>query len=308
MSCDNLPDNGALTRGLLLDFARRTRPELMPYIAEHVAFPATMVDRITPARSPETLELAGKMIGASDTGAVECEAFRQWVIEDHFPSGRPDWQAGGALFVKDVRPYETMKLRMLNGAHSMLAYAGFLSGHSYVRDVMQDPNLSRLVQRHLRAAADTLTPLHGVDFAHYARDLAARFENPHLAHETYQIAMDGSQKMPQRIFAPTVDALATGQAIAPFAFAVAAWMRYTLGVAEDGRPYELRDPMATVLSTGRDGPASAQEVIAHICGIEGLVPLELVQNPQWREAVTAYLDQMLSVGVQATIADVATRD
>ena len=132
-----------------MDFARRTAPDLALRIAEEVAFPATMVDRITPARCAGTLDLARELLGRTDAAAVECEAFRQWVMEDHFPIGRPDWQAGGALFVRDVRSYETMKLRMLNGTHSMLAYAGFLVGHRYVRDVMQDAALSRLVQRHI---------------------------------------------------------------------------------------------------------------------------------------------------------------
>ena len=194
LSCDNLPENGALTRSLLIDFARHAAPDLVDHIATDVAFPSSMVDRITPARTDDTLALAQDLIGQRDAAAIECEAFRQWVIEDHFPTGRPNWEAGGAIFAPDVTPYEAMKLRMLNGSHSMLAYAGFLCGHTYVRDVMADPALSTLVDRYLKAAAATLDPLDGVDFDTYAQDLAERFRNTHLGHETYQIAMDGSEK------------------------------------------------------------------------------------------------------------------
>ena len=216
LSCDNLPENGPLMRGLLVDFARHAAPDLVDFIAGEVAFPATMVDRITPARGAGTLSLAKDLIGHRDEAAIECEAFRQWVIEDHFPTGRPNWEAGGAIFVNDVKPYEDMKLRMLNGSHSMLAYSGFLAGHEYVRDVMADPALSTLVRRHLGAAAATIDPLPGVDFADYARELEDRFRNPHLGHQTYQIAMDGTEKMPQRIFAPAVDALERELPLEPF--------------------------------------------------------------------------------------------
>ena len=307
LSCDNLPENGALTRGLLVDFARRTAPDLALRIAEEVAFPATMVDRITPARCAGTLDLARELLGRTDAAAVECEAFRQWVMEDHFPIGRPDWQAGGALFVRDVRSYETMKLRMLNGIHSMLAYAGFLVGHRYVRDVMQDAALSRLVQRHLDAAAATLAPLFGVDLAQYARDLVARFSNTHLAHETIQIAMDGSEKIPQRIFAPTVEALRGGQPVEPFAFAAAVWMRYTLGITERGETYDLRDPLSSALRPRFGDSTSPHDLFERICDIDGLVPKALRENDHWSSAVQACLSRILSVGMRKAIASEADR-
>ncbi|MEF9605349.1 mannitol dehydrogenase family protein, partial [Paracoccus sp. PXZ] len=134
LSCDNLPDNGALLRAGVLGFARRRDPGLGSWIADHVAFPATMVDRITPATTERTLADAEALTGYRDLAAVETEPFSQWVIEDHFPQGRPAWEAGGALFVQDVRPHEAMKLRMLNGSHSLIAYAGQLLGLPHVRD------------------------------------------------------------------------------------------------------------------------------------------------------------------------------
>lgn len=306
LCCDNLPGNGALVRTLLIDFARRAAPGLCDHIAGEVAFPATMVDRITPARSEATLRLAEELTGRADAAAVECEAFRQWVIEDRFPTGRPDWQAGGALFVDDVQPFEDMKLRMLNGTHSMLAYAGFLAGCKHVRDVMAHPDLARLVRRHLAAAAATLDDLPGVDLATYAEDLARRFANPHLAHETYQIAMDGSEKMPQRIFAPAIEALRRGQPIEPFAFATAAWMRYTVGRTDDQRPYDLRDPLEPRLRPG-DEAQTADGILERLGRIEGLIPDELAGSEAWVGAVGEALATMLDAGMEAAIREAGRR-
>lgn len=301
LCCDNLPENGVLARSLLMDFARRTKPELVDHIAREVSFPSTMVDRITPARSDTTLKLAEDLIGKNDMAAVECEAFRQWVIEDDFPTGRPMWEAGGALFVPDVRPYEHMKLRMLNGTHSMLAYAGFLTGRKFVRDVMQDRALAMLVARHLRASAATLGPVPGIDLVAYAEDLSRRFANPHLAHETYQIAMDGSEKMPQRIFAPTVDAIRLGHPIEPFAFAAAVWLRYTTGRTDDGDSYALRDPLEDKLKPAPAEALSAEGIVARALGIPGLVPDVLARNDAWRCAVERDVAAMLNDGMAQTI-------
>ncbi|WP_226576427.1 mannitol dehydrogenase family protein [Acuticoccus sediminis] len=302
LCCDNLPENGHVLRGLLLDFAARAAPDLKDFIASEVAFPSTMVDRITPARGAETLALAEALTGRRDEAAVETETFTQWVIEDRFPTGRPAWEASGAIFVTDVRPYEDMKLRMLNGAHSMLAYSGFLAGHAHVRDVMRDEALVALIRRHLSAAAATLAPVPGVDLAGYAEDLIERFANPHLAHQTYQIAMDGSQKMPQRIFAPAVEAMRRGQSLEPFAFAAAAWLRYTLGRAEDGTAYDLRDPRAAALATDR---ADAEGIVRHVEAIPGLIPPELTADAAWHGMVVAKLSRILQDGIRAVLVDEA---
>ncbi|WP_421904608.1 mannitol dehydrogenase family protein [Mameliella sp.] len=307
LCCDNLPENGTLVRSLLVDFARQTAPDLADHIATDVAFPSTMVDRITPARTEATLALAREMTGVEDRGAIECESFRQWVIEDRFPYGRPAWEAGGAVFVEDVRPFENMKLRMLNGAHSMLAYAGFLAGHRYVRDVMGDPALAALVRRHLAAAAATLPLLPGVDLTVYAKDLAARFANPHLGHETYQIAMDGTEKMPQRIFAAACDAMDRKQGLAPFAFATAAWMRYTLGRDEAGQTYDLRDPRSVLLTPPPDVPVTPEGLHDRLTALPDLIPTRLTEAPGWRDAVIARLAVMLDQGMRPAIEAEASR-
>lgn len=297
LCCDNLPENGPMLRGLILDFARRTAPDLLEHIMRDIGFPATMVDRITPAQGGDTLALAERLTGRRDLAAVETETFRQWVIEDDFRSGRPDWAVGGAIFTDDVRPFETMKLRMLNGAHSLIAYAGFLSGHAHVRDAMCDPALVALVRRHLAAAAATLAPLDGVDFASYADDLVQRFANPHLAHETYQIAMDGTEKLPQRIIAPALEALHRGQPLAPFAFATAAWMRYALGRRDDGSPYDLRDPRQAALATALNGHDTAPEIARALLAFATMFPADLRTSAAWATAVQDRLDTMLRHGM-----------
>ncbi|SFG73637.1 fructuronate reductase [Palleronia marisminoris] len=302
LSCDNLPGNGELTRGLILDFANRTDPDLRDWIASEVAFPSSMVDRITPAPGDDLSGKVREILGCEDYAAIETETFSQWVIEDRFPTGRPAWEAGGALFVEDVAPYEKMKLRMLNGTHSMLAYAGFLSGKRHVRDVMQDPALAALVRRHLRAAARTLDPLEGIDLGAYAEDLARRFENPNLAHETYQIAMDGTEKLPQRIFAPAVDALSAGHDIRPFSFATAAWMRYCLGHRDDGSTHTLRDPREDEIAARIAGANDADAIVVALFGLPNLVPDALRQEGPLRKEVTEVLREMLSTSVAKVLA------
>ena len=261
LCCDNLPKNGDLVRSGVVDFARRIDPALADWIAEHGAFPSSMVDRITPAVTPELIEEVSRILGVDDHAAIEAEPFSQWVIEDNFVGARPCWEKAGAIFVPDVSPYEQMKLRMLNGPHSLVAYAGFLTGKKYVRDAMLDDAIAKLVARHINAASLTLEPLTGVEFAEYAEDLARRFRNPNIAHETYQIAMDGTRKLPQRIFEPALESLNRGVSIDPFAFATALWMRYCVGKTEDGALYDLRDPRENQLKAIFDRHESSVEHI-----------------------------------------------
>lgn len=301
LSCDNLPENGHLLKALLVDFARAVNGPLADHIAGHVAFPCSMVDRITPAASDATLAAAEAATGFRDDAAIEAEAFSQWVIEDNFPQGRPSWEQAGAMVVADVRAYELMKLRMLNGAHSMLAYAGFIAGHALVADVMRDKGLARLVHRHMLAAAATLPPVPGVDTGAYADALVARFENPHLRHATYQIAMDGTEKLPQRILAPAVDALNAGQDPAPFAFATAAWMRFTLGRSEAGEAYALRDPQEARLAEAVAGLSEPGQVVGRLMSLPGLFPDALRDNAEWTRAVETHLAVMMQRGMRAAI-------
>lgn len=295
LCCDNLPDNGDMVRAGVLDFAQRIDPVLGTWIEKNTCFPNTMVDRITPATTPQLIADVGEVMGEEDKVPVETEAFSQWVIEDKFCSPRPPWENAGALFVKDVAPYEDMKLRMLNGAHSMLSYLGFVQGCVYVRDVMAQAPLAKLVDQYMQAAAGTLQPLDDINFETYRNQLIERFKNPNIAHETYQIAMDGSQKLPQRIFAPAIDAAAQGIPIDSFALATAAWMRYAQGQMPDGKKYELRDPRSdeiaqAVLSAGNN----AQMVFHNLSQLSDFMPQELSKNELFSEKVIRYLDILIA--------------
>ncbi|PSM17581.1 mannitol dehydrogenase family protein [Nitratireductor sp. StC3] len=302
LSCDNLPGNGELVRRLVLDFAREVDRDLACWIAETARFPSTMVDRITPATSDETLAEAERATGRVDMAAVETEAFSQWVIEDDFAAGRPDWEAGGALFVASVAPYEKMKLRMLNGAHSMIAYAGFLAGHEHVRDVMAHEAMRLLVERHLRDAARTLDPVKGIALPDYAARLMERFANPAIAHRTEQIAIDGTQKLPQRVFEPALAAFEAGWSLDSYAFATAMWIRFVLGRTEDGRAYTLHDPRAAALAAATDGHGDDAGALANaVFGLDGLMPARLAQARAFRDAVETRLARILKDGVAAAI-------
>ncbi|MEM6849371.1 MAG: mannitol dehydrogenase family protein [Pseudomonadota bacterium] len=298
LSCDNLPENGAMVRALLTDFAARTVPQHVDFIANEVAFPSTMVDRITPATTADTLSRTERLIACCDEAAVETEPFSQWVIEDRFTSGRPAWDAGGAIFTGDTRPFEAVKLGMLNGTHSLMAYVGFLCAHRYVRDVMSDDALAALVRRHMSAAAATLEPPAGLDLAQYAVDLATRFANPAIAHETYQIAMDGSQKMPQRVFAPAVRAIEHGAPVDSFAFVTAAWLRYCLGRNDAGETYQLRDPLE---GEWAGAPADAAALFERGARLGGVMPDALTRSDEWRRAVVARLAVMVQDGMPRAV-------
>lgn len=295
MCCDNLPDNGDMVRAGVLDFAKRVDPVLAEWIAEHTCFPNTMVDRITPAATPDLVTEVSDILGQEDKVPVETEAFTQWVIEDNFCGPRPAWEDAGALFVTDVAPYENMKLRMLNGAHSMLAYLGFVQGCTYVRDVMANGHLATLVDQHMQAAARTLQPLNGINFDDYRAQLIERFENPNIAHETYQIAMDGTQKLPQRIFAPALDSIEKGLPVDSFALATAAWMRYCLGQTPDGVRYELRDPRADEISQAiLSADTSAAVIFQNLSTLSNFIPEKLSSNAAFSEKTIKYLDLLIA--------------
>ncbi len=259
-----------------------------------------MVDRITPAATPELLDNVSSMLQVEDKLAIETEPFTQWVIEDKFCGPRPFWEKVGALLVDDVAPYEHMKLRMLNGAHSLIAYLGHVHGCKYVRDAMAHPHIQPLVLNHFNAALRTLAPLPGVDFNEYAKQLAERFENPNIAHETYQIAMDGTQKLPQRIFSPAIDALKLGQVIDSFALATAAWMFYCyVGVngqsASGLGPYALRDPREAEIKNALEsvGP-DAVALRNALFGLSDFLPKELAESEAWSDQVTLKLACLLA--------------
>ncbi|HWT62523.1 MAG TPA: mannitol dehydrogenase family protein [Ochrobactrum sp.] len=301
LSCDNLSHNGQKLRNAVLTFARETQGEtLSSWIEKNGSFPSSMVDRITPASNADTARLARELIGQDDQAAVETEPFTQWVVEDQFCVGRPEWECAGVLFVDDVAPYERMKLRMLNGAHSMLAYSGQLSGKTFVRDVMEDPDHAALVRRHLAAAAATVKGL-TIDLDGYASALAERFSNPAIAHATAQIAMDGTQKLPQRITAPALEALASGKPYRPFVFALASWLAYLARRETDGYLIPLNDPKAAVLQNELKNIKTSDEIVRSVAFVcPDVLPAALSGGP-FGSALHDMLHAILSEGILKVI-------
>jgi fructuronate reductase len=258
LSCDNLAENGRQLRSLMTAYLRLHDSELLPWFETKCTCPSTMVDRIVPATTAQDLAQLAATIGLEDEGAVMTEPFSQWVIEDNFAGRRPAWEEHGAELVADVRPYETAKLRMLNGAHSALAYLGLARGYQYVHEAIADPLLSALIVDLMRSdAAPTLGIVPGLDLDTYADTLVNRFANSALPHRLIQIAMDGSQKIPQRWLEPLALNQAQGRHCPATLQALAAWVVHIRGAA---RPVD--DPMAAHLtdlweSHGADGIVTA---------------------------------------------------
>jgi mannitol 2-dehydrogenase len=248
MSCDNIPENGHAARTVVTELAGGRGRRLADWIAEEVAFPSTMVDRITPATSEANRDMLRATYGVEDRWPVFCEDFRQWVIEDSFTVGRPTWDTVGAKFVPDVYPYELMKIRLLNGTHSALSYIAYLLGYRDVDAAVSDADLSAFIRRYMREIARTLEPVPGVDVAEYQETLVTRFSNPAIKDQVTRLAMEGSQKIANSIAPPVAQLLEAGNAAPHAAFAVAAWIRFCSGPDEAGEAIEIDDPMADTLA------------------------------------------------------------
>jgi len=301
LSCDNLPHNGGVLRGLVRDFAALTDDALAGWIEANGAFPATMVDRIVPATTDADIAEVAGLIGVEDAAPVIGEPFRQWAIEDVFAAGRPAWERVGAQMVSRVAPFEFMKLRMLNGAHSSLAYLGYLAGHETVADASGDPVLARFLQGLWAEIIPTVPAPQGVALADYAGALLARFRNPAIRHRTWQIAMDGSQKLPQRLLGTIRDRLKAGAGIDHLALGIAAWIRYVSGTDEKGAAIDIRDPLAATFAekakaAGRDAAALSRSLL----GIEAIFGTDLPRDERFTKPVETRLAALFEKGARAT--------
>ena len=304
LSCDNLPHNGALLAGLVQDFAARIDPHLATWIAAHVRFPATMVDRIVPATTDADRADAEAAIGLHDEAPVSCEPFRQWVIENRFAAPRPGWDRVSAQIVDDVAPFEHMKLRLLNGAHSALAYLGYLAGHDTIAATVADEVFRGFVRTlWLEEIIPVVPAPPGVDLSTYTDELLTRFANPAIRHRTWQIAMDGSQKLPQRLLATIRERLARNQAFPCLALAVAAWARYVSGVDERGEPIDVRDPLAAQLlaTCTMAGPDPAERMRALVT-IRPVFGEDLPQSPGFLAALIAAAERLERLGARQAAA------
>ena len=304
LCCDNLPSNGRLLQGLVLDFAARTRPTLLPWLEAEGRFPCTMVDRIVPATTDADRAAVRERFAIDDHGLVKAEPFSQWVIEARDARLAPLSEAGAQL-VDDVAPFELMKLRLLNGSHSLLAYLGYLGGHAHVAEAMAAPGMRDVVARLMRRdVAPTLAAPAGFDLDDYQRALLARFANRALQHRTWQIAMDGSQKIPQRWLGTVAERRAAGHRVPVLAAALAAWTQYVSGRDLSGASIDVRDPLASTLAA-RARQDNAADAVRAVFAERAVFPSALADDATLVDDVTAALVRLRRDGVAATLAHLA---
>jgi mannitol 2-dehydrogenase len=275
LSCDNIPHNGSTLRGLVLRFAELVDQETERVLAHQGRFPNCMVDRITPATTDAEREYVTKQWGIKDEWPVVCEEFRQWYIEDDFSDGHPDWDLVGAEFVPDVTPFETMKIRLLNGSHSALAYASYLLGFRRVDQAMQDPDVAVFVREYMAEIEPTVGDVPGVDLSRYCDELVARFSNPAIGDQVLRLTEDGSRKIPNMMLGPIAELLSRGGRVDHAAFALAAWIRFLRGTDETGEPVPIHDPMADHLRTAA---SRCDHGVRHFIEASGVFPEQFGRN------------------------------
>ncbi len=257
-----------------------------------------MVDRIVPATTEDDRDAVRRAIGLADATPVMHEPFRQWVIEDRFANGRPAWERVGAELVRDVAPFEHMKLRLLNGAHSALAYLGYLAGHRTIFEAVSDPALTAYLTALWAEITPMVPPPPGTDLHAYTDRLRQRFANPAIRHLTWQIAMDGSQKLPQRLLETARERLHAGLPIPALALAVAAWVRYAGGTDERNAPIDVRDPLADELSAAHDHDDPSARV-RRILSVAAVFGPDLGADARFASAVTSAYCDLLRRGARA---------
>lgn len=302
MSCDNLPSNGARLKSAVLQYAKQLDSSLVEWIEANATFPESMVDRIVPATTSGDLEEAESALGLRDDAYVKTEPFLQWVIQDDFKGYRPEWEKAGAMIVPDVAPYENAKLRLLNGAHSSIAYLGYLSGHSFVHEVMADKALSSFITKLMdEEIASTLDEPNGMPLSAYAEQLRSRFRNSSLQHRTWQIAMDGSQKLPQRLLNTIRDRIAANKPFPLLATAVAGWIVYACGKMPSGDTIDVRDPMSEKfeeIAQAANGDITSQ--LNGFLSLSDVFGTDLPVSAVFRDNVRAALEDIYAKGCRVT--------
>lgn len=288
LSCDNLPSNGKTAKAAVLAFAREIDTELASWIEARVSFPCSMVDRITPATTDADRSYVNTQLGMTDAWPIVTEQFVQWVIEDNFTMGRPDWTLGGAVFSNEIDAWEDMKLRCLNGAHSTLAYLGQLTGRETVADAMQLPLITGILDALWTEVLQVLHAPAGVDPKDYVEQLKKRFCNPALKHRTAQIAMDGSQKLPQRLLATLRERIAAGLPSPALATAIAAWMHFAVKTAHTPGG-ALNDPLSTEILAQAKVSTEPATLIEKLLSIDKIFGTDLLTHAGFKaELLTGY--------------------
>ncbi len=296
MSCDNLPGNGHLTRKLVLQFADKIDSELSTWVKENVSFPNSMVDRITPVTTDDIIQTIRTKFQIEDAWPVVCEDYIQWVLEDNFCNGRPEWEKAGVQLVEDVDPYEKMKVRLLNGSHSALAYISYLKGYRKVDEAMADPLIRNFVRSYMdQDITPTVPNVPGINLEDYKDKLIERFSNPAISDQVQRLAEDGSQKIPNAILPCILHQLNNNGSTKFSILALACWFRYLTAVDEELKPIEINDPLSARLT------ASAKldkEAPIHLLGIEEIFGNKLPQNDNFVKSLSACMHEVRRQGVE----------
>jgi fructuronate reductase len=308
VSCDNLGGNGSLLRRLVTSFVTHgslaPSQEFLAWLGDHVSFPNTMVDRIVPATSPAHRALAADLLGVHDAVPVPAEPFSMWVLQDDFAAGRPAWERAGAIFSDDVEAYELLKLRLLNGTHSLIAYLGVLAGAATIAEAVAVPYVEAAARALMRDEyLPTVRVPGGVDVDRYVAELFHRFSNTELAHRTSQVGSDGSQKLPQRVSGPALHHLQHGDVPQLICLTVAAFLACV--APRDGHRGDLaddiRDPMLPALRRLAAEAPSARALVDSVFDGTSLLPPDLTGVALFRGRVAELLDALERHGPQAAV-------
>jgi mannitol 2-dehydrogenase len=278
MSCDNIPANGRVLESCVLFFCRELYPEIVNWVEDQVSFPASMVDRITPVTTPELVKELEDNYGVADRWPVCCEDFRQWVLEDKFKTRVPCYGEAGVQIVKDAGPYELMKMRLLNGSHSAMAYISWLLGLRMVDESINHPLVSAFIRRkYMEEITPTLKPVPGIDLDLYKDTLISRFSNRNIADTIARLAAEGASKIPNFILKPLSEAIKRQLPCEALVFALAGWARFLEGTDEQGRPIPLDDPNGQAVAGAAKKAASDPAGFLTAAGIEAgeLSPAQL---------------------------------
>src|SRR5271166_2862676 len=305
MSCDNIPGNGHVTENAVAGLAELGDPELGPWIRRHVAFPDSMVDRITPATTDRERAFLRETYGLEDNWPVFCEEFRQWVVEDNFPAGRPALEKAGVTFTSDVAPYELMKIRILNGGHAAIAYpAGILDVH-FVHEAMEDAQIATFLETLTRREIiPVVPPPPEVDLDAYRTKVAERFANPKIADTIARLCLDGSNRQPKFILPTARDRLAVGASVKGLGLVSAMWCRYCYGESESGKIIPPNDPSWDRLQAAARAARSDPGAFLAMRDIFG----DLADNPAYVRAFSGALRSLWTDGVRATLAEYLAGD
>lgn len=297
-SCDNVQGNGEVARRVFSAYAALRDPGLGAWVHDEVAFPNSMVDRITPQTTDDDRAELAQRYGISDAWPVVAEPFTQWVVEDHFPLGRPAWEEAGAQLVEDVMPYELMKLRLLNATHQAICYFGTLMGHRYVHEASADPLITRLLQRYwVEEGIPTLRPVPGIDLAAYTGTLLERYRNPAIKDTLARLCAEASDRIPKWLVPVINEQLAAGRPIELSAAVVASWARYCEATDEQGEPITIVDSRSERLVAAAARQAENPTAFIEDPELFG----DLAGNETFVAAYLRALDLLHGVGAKATL-------